>query len=338
MAAIGGWTSMYNAFTVTESMQGVGLSIFGIMMLWISRAEIKAFFRAAFKNENLSNYDNAPLPPKLAAIGAIVLPLLLTWLLKAAYGTPVFWVLAWVILYCVGSLGFARLRAEAGHPTSTWVSFSGISSIGYKLFPFAIAQSGVPLSVGIAYIEPTMAVLANHAADSYKLGEETKVRGPSMTRGLVIAFIVAVILNFVMFLVKGYETGGSAMRYVDFKLGNWKNQVDDLTGNFQGTPGYWTQYVLGLAGGTIVIIFLYVMRLKFVWWPFHPIGLLSQVGVGRSYGVTAFAAWLIKFLCYRWGGHKVINMLTPLFVGFIIGNSGVSALFAVIRFLFPKFG
>ncbi len=333
-----GVTSVFNAFTVTENTQEFGLAIFGLMMLWVSRNEIKAFFRAAFKGENAANYESSPMPPKLAAIGVIVLPIILTWLLKAAYGAPVLWIFTWVILYAVGSLGFARLRAEAGHPTSVWVGFNGLSSLGVRFFPFAIAQRGVAFSVGLTYIEPTMAVLANHAADSYKLGEETNVRGRSMTRGLILAFTLSVVLLFVMVIKTGYNLGGSSMRYVDFKLGHWKHQVDDLTGNFQGTAGYWTRYMIGLVLGTAMVVFLYAMRLKFVWWPFHPIGLLSQVGVGRPYGVTAFAVWLIKFFCYRWGGHKVMNMLTPLFVGCIIGNSGVSTIFAIIRFLFPRLG
>jgi hypothetical protein len=75
--------------------------------------------------------------------------------------------------------------------------------------------------------------------------------------------------------------------------------------------------------GAVTVVFIAAMRLRFLWWPFHPVGyilglsVLADEGRGQS---PFFIAWLAKSLVLRYGGLRLYQQTLPIAVGLIIGD------------------
>ena len=81
------------------------------------------------------------------------------------------------------------------------------------------------------------------------------------------------------------------------------------------TPNYW--FFLAGAG---VMAFLNLMRYRFVWWPFHPIGFaLSGTALSRLTSFTILVAWLLKLVMLKLVGASFYRKSRPFFFGMLIG-------------------
>jgi hypothetical protein len=85
----------------------------------------------------------------------------------------------------------------------------------------------------------------------------------------------------------------------------------------------------------VVTLILYVLRLKFVWWPFHPFGyaLTKYVYGPRNLWFPFLVAWTIKFSIYRWGGKDAFYKTKNIAMGLIAGTVITQAFWALIGFI-----
>lgn len=62
-------------------------------------------------------------------------------------------------------------------------------------------------------------------------------------------------------------------------------------------------------------------RLRFTWWPFHPVMFVFLGGAQALHMSGSFAlGWLIKTLVGKYGGEKVYQRVKPLMIGIIAGD------------------
>ncbi len=86
-----------------------------------------------------------------------------------------------------------------------------------------------------------------------------------------------------------------------------------------------------IAGGLLLTIALSIMRVNFVWWPFHPAGYALALSYAMEYfWLPIFIAWLLKFLIIRYGGIGLHRRAVPFFLGLILGDYTMGALWAII--------
>jgi hypothetical protein len=98
---------------------------------------------------------------------------------------------------------------------------------------------------------------------------------------------------------------------------------------------------VGMAAGAfggLFTLFLSVMRLQFLWWPFHPLG--YAVGFSRRtidwMWFSIFLGWLIKLLILRFGGMPTYRWAMPLMLGFILGEFTMGVLFGALGVAIPE--
>ena len=85
------------------------------------------------------------------------------------------------------------------------------------------------------------------------------------------------------------------------------------------------------AVGAGVTIFLYVMRARFPWWPFHPLG--YAMGATWSLFPLWFAfmvGWLLKASILRYGGRPMFVKARPFFLGLIMGEYAAALVWVVV--------
>jgi len=81
------------------------------------------------------------------------------------------------------------------------------------------------------------------------------------------------------------------------------------------------RFLISLGAGIALLLFLSLMRLRFSWWPLHPVVLL--VFGSRFAGMfclSFFLGWLIKTAVTRFAGAQSYEKTKPMMLGVIIGD------------------
>jgi hypothetical protein len=72
------------------------------------------------------------------------------------------------------------------------------------------------------------------------------------------------------------------------------------------------------------------LRLGLAWWPFHPLGYALATTDSMDYmWCPFFVAWLAKYFTVRYGGIKAYRISLPFFLGLILGDYVVPALWGL---------
>jgi hypothetical protein len=133
-----------------------------------------------------------------------------------------------------------------------------------------------------------------------------------------------------------YQTGYESSRFTGpagwaFGMDPWRKLDSWLTSPRRPDYGAAGAYLLGV----LFTVFLAVMRTRFVWWPFHPVGYLvsGSFGLFRLW-LPIFLTWLIKSLLLRYGGLSAHQKARPFFFGLILGEFSAAFLRTIVDLLF----
>jgi hypothetical protein len=121
---------------------------------------------------------------------------------------------------------------------------------------------------------------------------------------------------------------------------NIKIQVVDQTLTYDkrayphthSTMGHWTF-------GFCFTALLAWLRLRFPWWPLHPIGyILLQSFPSQHLWLSFFIGWLAKWVILRLGGSRFYLAARPFFLGLIVGESAAAGFWLVVSFVLAARG
>ena len=92
-------------------------------------------------------------------------------------------------------------------------------------------------------------------------------------------------------------------------------------------PGF-----LAAAGiGFVVLLVVASLRLRFTWWPLHPVVfLLMATYPAMILGPSFLVGWAIKTVILRLGGQRVYDSAKPVMIGMIAGELLGAAIFVII--------
>jgi len=89
---------------------------------------------------------------------------------------------------------------------------------------------------------------------------------------------------------------------------------------------------LAVLAGAAVTLALGIIRLRFWWWPFHPVGYLAANTWGlQLWYMPFFIGWAAKALLIRYAGLPLYRRTIPLAVGLIVGDLLNGGLWGIIR-------
>jgi hypothetical protein len=146
---------------------------------------------------------------------------------------------------------------------------------------------------------------------------------------MLLAGVVGSAAAMWAYLHLGYRLGTAAKFWSGSGYG-WENfgmLKTWLEVPTEPTPG--ASYAI--LAGFLFSLFLLVMRLRFLGWPFHPIGF----AISSSWSINLvwtclFISWLVKLLMIRYGGLKLYRQALPFFLGLILGDCLVGSMWALI--------
>ena len=308
---------------------GAYISVF-CLSLWVGRHHLMRVLKVALYGvDDPDSEDTSPLKYRAALLGLIVgfvFIVLFCW--KAGMSPLVAGI--FFILYLIISIGITRIRAEVGSPIHD-MHFAGpeylmVDAIGTRaLGPKNLSILSFFWFLTRAHYSDVMP----HQLEGFHLADRTRMDGRVILIAMLISIVLGTIVAFWVILDATYKHNHVIMTWAGRepfnRLQMWLSYPSPT--NFTGL-GF---FAYGLCFG----LFLMIMRIRFLWWPFHPAG----YAVSSTYGMRGlwsmfFVAWLVKWMILKHGGLKAHRRALPLFFGLILGEYAIGGFWALFGIIF----
>ncbi|MDD3726552.1 MAG: hypothetical protein PHI44_05090 [Candidatus Ratteibacteria bacterium] len=304
--------------------------------LWISRAHLKDVWYGATGKKHVDDTGEV-MSYKAAFWGLVFGSLFLTgWLICSGMT----WYIAVLFLICafIIWLVLTRVVCEGGIPTLVATSIASaqiISSCGSShLAPMTI----VALGMTYVYAADIRTFPLSSMSMGLKISSDTKKNSLGVFWAIMCALTINIIVTLALQLRLGYKYGGINMNDWYFR-GNvtapYKYVAEMIRA--QTAPNKIGWICKGI-GALTMYLFLF-MRQHFLWWPFHPIGLvIAPVVWIDTLWFSIFIAWLIKFLIMRYGGVQVYEKIKYFFLGLPLGVYTCAGVWFIVDLFTGKIG
>ncbi|UCC68513.1 MAG: hypothetical protein JSV79_00835 [Armatimonadota bacterium] len=332
----GWWDSSFPA----PCFQGTGAVLaLTVWVLWIARRHLGRALRIALSRRPASEDAREPLGYRLAFVGLIASVAYLVYFLWVA-GSRVWVGLALMSLTIAYFAAWARLRAENG---MSFICFpyhvQDVLSIPFSNAAFRPAESVAFITLRWAYtpgFSASSEIFPGGVLDSFKIADAAGVNPRRLARALILAFAFTWVLGLFITLTGMYRYGWFGLAA---SRGGWLGPQSIGDGNTIvsrlttiGEPD--VRGVVAVLAGAVVTVALGVMRLRFWWWPLHPVGYLASNTWGAQWWfLPFFIGWAAKVLVVRYGGLRLYRITLPFAIGLIVGdllNTGIWAAVTLI--------
>jgi len=304
---------------------------FFVTSMWASRHYIRRVFRTAFLRSKEEDESGEAISYRTAILG-LISGLLFLCFFAYQIGMSLWVISTFFVLYFVFAVIISRIRAEIGFPTHDMHVMGPqhlvLTAAGTENVP---SQDLVGFSLFYWFNRTYASHPAPHQLESYKLAEKAGSPARQMFWAMLIAGTLAMPIGFWMLLHTYYRLGGATARMEGWALGfgasAWNTLANWLT---QPTPPNKTALLFVGVGFAISTAMSWV-RLRFQWFPFHPLA----YAISNSWGVSQLWMPLLigstaKFFTLRFGGLKTYRRFLPFFFGLILGEITVGSLWSII--------
>lgn len=332
--------AMENMFALwPDQVRLGGLLGMGIVTVWLCRHEIVRIAKAAIGGSK-ARTENEALSPTTTFFGFILgLVFLIVFAGVFLKLNPIYSFLFFVVALLGPTVALARVRAEAGVP-STGNPLASFLEQGLFQPVVGTDRMGAVTLFKFQYVMPISygnlpAIMAT-VMDGYKMGDSSKVNRKVVTWCVLFAVVAALVIGWPVALSHVYENGASM-------ADSWIVRTGGYVTSEASKGGFGARFadgniiplfvMLGSIGFTILLL---VLRSRFVWWPIHPIGYaMSLNGWLKEMFLTFMIVWFIKMLVMRYGGSHLYNRLKPFFIGLVIGHAIIHSLGALLGIILP---
>lgn len=303
-----------------------GYFFFFLSILYIGRNYYLQVLKGMFKFSKDRPEESAYL--LLALISFIGV---LAWFVY--FGMSPFSAVVFLVLIIVAFLVLARFVAEgvmcllAWHPHQCMVTLFGTKTIGAK----SLTLSAVLYL--LLYVDTSEAAMP-FATDVYRVRAAT----PGTRNGrffilMMIAIVIGLVATVGTNTWAAYSHG--AEQFVGRAgLGRAGGTFNFVSRTIEHSKGVDLEAWLHFGIGAVIVTLLSILRLKFVWWPMHPIGFAA--GFNYFTGVAWFSiavGYFAKLMILRYGGVKIYHSSKNFFMGLILGDVIASSFWIIVALI-----
>lgn len=236
------------------------------------------------------------------------------------------------------------------------IGLLGVHALG----PKAIAIIG--LLCMVLTIDPRECLMP-FVLNGLKISDQMGVKPNRLRLSLPIIYIVCILAAVTVVLVANYSKGvprwdGWATNHVpSFGLSETKTAVEQLNIVKQLASSEAlspiqrithmvpdSRFLWFTGSGFLLVMVTSFLRLRFTWWPLHPVlFLVWWTFPAMAFSGSILAGWLIKTAVTRFGGGQKYRQLKPLMIGIIAGDllggllfMGIGAAYYAITGMEPK--
>jgi hypothetical protein len=305
-------------FPYSYEQSSGGYLALGIIAIWITRKHLRNVLKAIYGRYNgidrseASSYRMAVIT---VIIGMSVLVMFCSYLGMSAWVSVAFFVMYYLILIAV-----ARMRAEIGTPLHD-LHFAGPSTIllnmagSRRLNHSTLVGMAQLWFIDRAYRSNTMP----HQIETFKISERIRADYRGFVLALAVASFFAGPMAIWAMLNHSYDIGIQNAAPVNLYFGYepWA-RFQSWTSNLTTTN---VPAVIFTFLGLAFTLILMVGRMRFLWWPFHPVGYAISGSWQMNWGWGSFfIVWLIKFIILKYSGIQGFRRATRYFLGLLMGD------------------
>ncbi len=244
------------------------------------------------------------------------------------------------IFMTIGFIVLAKVIAETGQiylksyfwPCSALWGLVGVQAVGsHQLLLMMIMTT-------VLFIDPRES-LTPFLANALKVLEDSKVRLGKVTAVWVVTLAIGILVAIPVTLYIKYDMGsntGDNWSTISVPRGPYDNVVamqrklqsqglpTQESGNFLSRVSQFSSQplctLMAAIGIALVVLFTFA-RLRFTWWPLHPLLFVTWSATPLRYMCCSYLiGWAIKSLVTRFGGSRAYNILKPAMLGLIAGE------------------
>ena len=330
LMGVTGWHSLY----FDEQAQGAWVGL-GILALWIGRRHLKRVFTQFVTGKPAIDDSRTPMPYRTACWGIIAGLLVLIWFAYKARLSLWVLLLFWGIYGC-GAIGVTKIRSGLGLPVHEmlWIdpARTMVTAMGTRVFA---PRNLTVLSFFYWLNREQVAHPMPNQLEAFRIGEQSNIDNRKLLQVIVLTLAVGIPVTFLIYLSYLYKLGavssGSYVVGIGRESFTWRLQpwLSHPT-----SQDYFTMSAMGLGFG--ITGFLLAMKMRFLWWPFHPVGYVLGVSPGEMVyiWVPVLVSWALKFTILRYGGLKAYRRAIPFFAGLILGDYSMGCIWSIISAVF----
>ena len=330
------WTTSFPA----PYYQGGGAVLaLAAWVLWIARKHLGRALRVAISRNPDREDMQEPLSYRVAFAG---------FALSVAFMVTFFWYANCRVLFGLILVGmmlgyftiWARLRAETGLSFLAFpIQIQDVAMVPLGAHAFRVSELVTLVTMRWAYTPGfgvSSEVFPGSALEAFKIADAARLNARRLTWAMMAGFAVSLVVGSYVFMVGTYHYGWFGM---NSSKSGWLGPQSINDGgrvvSFLTDPSVAKTDVNGmiaLGAGAVMVVLLGVMRLRFWWWPFHPVGYIASNTWGSHWWFVPFLiGWGCKALVIRYGGLRLYRATVPLAIGLIVGDLVNGGVWAVVK-------
>ncbi len=328
-----------SSFPAPYHQGGGAVLALAVWVLWIARKHLARAVRIAFSRRSGHDDADEPLPYRIAFAVLV---------LSIAFMVTFFWFADCRVVFGLGvvalMLGYttvwARLRAETGLGFLIFpIQIQNLALVPFGSKAFRVSEIVSLISARWVYTpgaSVSQELFPGSALEGFKIAEVARLNKRRLTLAMIAGFLLSLVVGVYVFMTGTYHYGWFGMKASTAgwlgpeTIGDGGRIVTLLT-----DPSLAKTDVNGLIAvgvGAAIVVLLGVMRLRFWWWPFHPVGYIASNTWGSHWWfVPFFIGWAAKTLVIRYGGLRLYRGTVPLAIGLIVGDLVNGAVWAVVK-------
>ena len=317
--------------------QGTGAVLaLAVWVLWIARKHIARALRIALSRQSGQADADEPLSYRAAFLGLTIATAYLVyflWISGVRAGVGLLLVLLTIGYFTV----WARLRAENGMAFICYpCDIDHMLGVQLGNTAFRPVETVAMITLRWVYrpgFSVSSEVFPGSALEAFKIADSAQLHPRRLTKAIIFGFLFAWVIGVFIVLTGMYRYGWFGL---SCSQGGWLGPMAINDGGYIITRLNPSEpdlnAVVGVLAGAAVTIALGVMRLRFWWWPLHPVGYLASNTWGAQWWfIPFFIGWVAKVLVTRYGGLRLYRRTIPLAVGLIVGDLLNGMVWALVR-------
>ena len=301
-----------------------------VIAVWVTRRHLGVVFRIAFSKTSVADAQE-PMRYRTAIFGLVGGVLFMTLFCHHA-GMSLVAILLFFSIYFAIAIAITRLRAEFGAPHGVFNQPLEMMVTCFGSMTWG-ARSLTVMSFFYWFNRSYRSHAMPNQFEALKMAEVANINTRRLIFGMMAASVLALICGVATHLDMLYRDGALA-RVPFFKL--WVG-----SGTFRRLESWLYHPVppdlprIGFMGvGALLTVILFILRLRFFWWPLHPAGYALAVSFAIDYfWFTFFISWALKSIILKAGQVKGYQRAIPFFFGLILGDFVTGALWMVFGVL-----
>jgi Family of unknown function (DUF6785)/Domain of unknown function (DUF6784) len=298
-----------------------------VAALWEARSYLRQVARRVMGYGRMDDSEEA-MSYRAAAIGAGLGFILLCGFGRMA-GLSATVVVPYFLIFFLVALSIARLRAESGAPAHGLANVNPqdvlITHFGATGFDHR-SLNGMALFAWFNRFNRAHPMPVQ--LEGFKVSQTLRLEHRRMFLAIILASAFTLLCGFVIYPPLMYRHGAALAAEL-----NW-------TGWYTyNTLADWLQSprppdhagMAAFAGGGAFALLLALIRTRYVWFPFHPMG--YALGIGNTVERWWFALVVCSFLkgvIVHYGGIRTYRQALPFFMGLVLGQYVVSCIWSII--------